>query len=300
MGYAQTLIQFKARLKERWPRGSVKWDNMVENDVAEWISTLNSVFPFWFVTMFPGRSLPLTFPISTLSSVPALGGRWVDVGWLVTQPGVAAYDFYHPVEEEESANADWWVACKVQMVDFVYEFTTEGRFNGSLPVPEYEGGLLYSSFKQQGRPHQMMWRTTETKSELHFHPTPDKAYLYAIQFAIQDPPFYEDGGQTYNKWLTHAPEAVMLYGHMKAAALFDEPKMEEKYRAELFGSGGSGGSRVGGLLGDLKKDTIKRTRSSQEQLSAFGSMTEATGRPMGLSNSRQRYFNNRYRGIGWR
>lgn len=307
-----SVAQVKERIIERFPTKSAKFENRVEDNIEDWIRNLAETFPYWFLTVYPGHRLIPSFPYASPTALGAItprAGNWVDAGWLVTTPGQAVYDVYHPLETDEVDNVDWWELCKIQMIDFVYEFTPSGAFNGSLPVPEFESGLLMTAFKNQTRPRMVMWRNTESKAQIIFNPTPDKQYLYVIQYVIKDPPMYEDEGVdevgnpiVRNRFLTAAPEAVVLYGLMKHAQLNVEGGMSKSYAEELFGAageafgGGNGNPPTGGLLGRLRKDTIKRRKKAREMMEQYTSVSQATGLvPGGLTNKAVIWGNRRRR-----
>ena len=302
-----TIEAVKARVITKFPRASADFSAVMDSEIETWIAELADAFPFWFLTMFPGTAMQNLFPVTTVSltSPPPIVGRWVDTGWLVVQPGVSVYDIYAPLEDAEATNPTWWAPAKVNMVDYVYEFTNNGQFVSSLPIPEYEDCLTYISYKKTARPQQVTWRSDETKSQLVFSPTPDKYYIYAVQFSLKNPPNYVDGAVHRNRFLTHAPGAVQAKCMLEAARFFDEAQQVEKWESVLYGQplgteGISNIGAVGGILGRLKKDTIRRSYQAREQVQSYRSMALATGSNLGMSQSRARFGNYRYnRGRWW-
>lgn len=303
-----SVAEVKQRILERFPRLDPKFSNAIEDDMPDWIRNLSETYPYSLLTLYPGQRIFSQFPFADAAALAALtpmAGHWVDTAWLVTSPGVATYDVYHPLEDQEADDDSWWVPCRMQSVDYVYEFSPKGNFAGSLDTPDFEQGLLMASFKSRGRPRMMMWQNLETKAQITFNPTPDKAYLYAVQFVLKDPPMYQDGVDgtgdpiIRNRFITAAPEAVILYGLLQAARFANESSMKQDFMMDLFGEDaanyGSGSSPKGGLLGKLKRDTIVRNRNARNSVSIFDTEGRATGKiPNALSN-KQLIWGNRYR-----
>lgn len=287
-----TVEGVKERILGEFPRQAAQFEDIVDAKLDAWISELSDVFPFWFLTPPVGEALRPLFPISDLTAVtsmaPSVGGCWLDSCWLRTTAGQAVYDVYVPLEDQEADNPTWWRKEKVRQVDFCYEFSKEGTFLYNLPVPEYEDALLFSSFRTQQRPTQLTWRTIEDRTQFVLNPTPDKAYLYVIQFSIRSPKSYLDPSSGYNRnrFITHASEAVVAKGCLEAAKFFDEMELVKYWRNELYGTPeeaqGGVSALTGGILGRLRKVTISRPRHSREQLKAYGSLAQATG----LGNTR--------------
>ena len=285
-----TLAEYKAALIARFPRSSVDWESQIDNKVSSWTNSLSQDFPYWFLTCPQGDLLSnATYPmnLSTLPTRGPAGSQWVDSGFLVTIPGQSTYDFYMPLDYEAYINAPTnpaaFALCSVQLVDFILEFSPNGTFRTTLPCRDVVDALNYDSYRVQQRPVQAMWRKTESKSQLIFQPTPNDYYLYAVGFSIVNPPWYNSSGQYYNKWLTYAPEALELYGLMKACEFFNEPTMMETYRTMLYGSPphGSGVSsqttQYMGELGRLKKETRRMRERMYQKLEFYESRQEAMG-----------------------
>lgn len=284
-----TLAGIVNRVTTRFPRADSDFTAIISSDMIKWISTLSTYYPYWFLTMNPGQGIPdLTAPL-TLSTLPTrgpAGSRWVDVGWLVTQPNVSTYDFYHPLSTElylaNPGTASLWQSCKVQKLDYVLEFDNKLNYLQSLPCPEHGEAFGFMSYQTKDRPCQAIWRKLESKSQIIFQPTPDDYYLYAIQFVIAEPPLYSvDGGDILNRWFTFAPEAVELYALIKAAEFFSEPQKVAEYTMQLYGNPPTGDyhSRMQfvGELGRLKKETASKQHRLQEQLEWFMSRQAAYG-----------------------
>lgn len=288
-----TLAGIVNRVTTRFPRADADFNAIISSDMIKWLSTLSTYFPYWFLTISPGQGIPdLTAPV-TLSTLPTrgpAGSRWVDMGWLVTQPNVSTYDIYHPLSTElaldSPGTASLWQPCKVQRVDYVLEFDTNLSFLQDLPCPEHGEAFGFQSFRTKERPCQVIWRKLETKSQLIFQPTPDDYYLYAIQFVIAEPPLYQvDGGDTFNRWFTFAPEAVELYALIKAAEYYGEPQKAQEYMMQLYGNPPTGDCHARmqfvGELGRLKKETVAKQHRLQEQMQWFMSRQTAFGRGNG-------------------
>lgn len=285
-----TLAEYKAALIARFPRSSSEWELQIESKVSSWTNSLSQEFPYWFLTCPQGDLLSTsTFPL-TLSTLPTRGpsgSRWVDSGWLVTVPGQSTYDFYAPLDYEAymaaPTDASTFALCEVQLVDFMMEFSNNGTFRTTLPVRDIVDALNFDSFRTHQRPVQAMWRKTETKSQIILQPTPDDYYLYSVGFAMVNPPWYLTLGNYYNRWLTFAPEALELYGLMKACEFFNEPTLMQTYQAMLYGSPpkGSGVSSQSnqylGELGRMKKVTRRQRERMYEKLEFYESKAEAAG-----------------------
>lgn len=302
----RTVEELKARVIARFPRASSVFSTIMDTDIDSWIKQLADVYPFWFLTISPGTPFKLGFPYAT-DPVPAIVGRWAGTGWLIANPGVAEYQFYAPLENSESTQSSWWVPAQVRMVDFIYEFDKQGQFLQSLPLPEEESALPFTTFKTDTRPQQATWYSDENASFLVLSPTPDKPYIYAIQYSISNPPTYIDDlsgvSPHRNRFLTFAPEAVLAKGMLEAAKFFDEKDKIAQYEMELFGAPGSEGMSnagpVGGILGRLKKLTIKKSQAAREQMEAFRSKAMATGQYPSMSGNRARWNQRSYGSGRW-
>lgn len=283
-----TLAEVKAQMQVRFPRWSSEFDTQVDTNMESWLYELSD-YPYWFLTISPGDLLTTASAPINLAGLPnrgPSGSQWVDAGWLRTVNGQAVYDFYHPLDLEQyqaaPTTAAWFQPCKIQLVDYVLEFDQNKNFVNFIPVMDMMDALGSTPFLQNNRPMQAIWRKSETKSSLIFQPTPNAAYLYAVQFVLSNPPIYNSGGQNYNRWLTFCPEAVVLYGLMKAAEHFQEPQLQAKYEEELYGTPPKGmvhkQAAKPGILGRLKKETAKQKERMYQKLRWYESQTEAVGR----------------------
>lgn len=308
-----TLAEIKAQIQSRFPRWSSEFEAMLDTNIESWLYELSD-YPYWFLTIQPGDLLSTTSAPINLAGLPnrgPAGSQWVDSGFLRTVAGQAAYDFYHPLDMEayqaSPGTASWFQPCKIQLVDYVQEFDSNKNFVNFIQVADMADALGYNPYRQSNRPVQCVWRKTETKSTLIFQPTPDKAYLYAVQFVLANPPIYSTGGQSYNRWFTFCPEAVVLYGLMKAAEFFMETTLQEKYEQELYGSPPKGANLKAapklGILGRLKKETARQKEKMYQKLRWWESQAQATGQN-GLRypgpQSRLRFVLPQYRtGLNW-
>lgn len=304
-----SVAHVKERIISRFPRMSAKFSDAIEDNIEDWIRTLADTYPYWFLTVYPGHRLHTTFPYANNAALAAISpraGNWVDAGWLVTSPGTAVYDVYHPLESSDAAIPGNWEPCKMQMVDYVYEFNLSGQPVGSLSIPEFEAGLINANFKNTAKPCQVMWQNLEDRAQITFHPTPDKAYLYCIQYVIKDPPMYQEDGVDEegnaiirNRFLTAEPEAVILYGLLQAARFFNEGAMKEDIAKDLYGNVptdyGIGSEIRGGILGRAKKATLRRNKHARMQMQQYSSMSEATGRIPNAINNKSLIWGNRGR-----
>lgn len=308
-----TMAEVKAQIKARFPRWSDDFDALVDTNMESWLYELSD-YPYWFLTVQPGDLLSTASAPMNLAGLPnrgPAGSYWVDSGWLRVVPGRAVYDFYHPLDMEQYQAAPtvaaWFQPCKIQLVDYVLEFDANRNFVNVLQVADMVDALGYSPYLQSNRPVQCVWRKTETKSSIIFQPTPNKEYLYSIQFVLSNPPIYNSGGQLYNRWFTFCPEAVVLYGLMKAAEFFLEPGLQEKYEQELYGNPPKATNikvaPKAGILGRLKKETARQKEKMYQKLRVYESMAAAIGR-QGLRypgpQSRLRFVLPQYRtGLNW-
>lgn len=310
MSLPASVAEVKESIVRRFLHNASDFDEKIETEIDDWIRVLAQSFPYWFLTIYPGAEIIPQFPITDLTTLTPLAGRWVAEGWLVTEAGVATYDFYHPLERDEATDPSWWAPCKLSRLDFVSEFTKDGAYGGRLSTPEYESALIGASYKSRARPRVAMWHNTETKAQITFNPTPDKAYLYAMQFSIKDPPTYQDGVDPdtsdpilRNRFITGASEAVILYGLYKYASHVGEGALKKDYGDELWGEGnnlyGGQAGRLGGLLGLLQKETLRKNQTARRMMEQWQSMARAQGQiPHGYSEKQRiwgRGRGNRYR-----
>lgn len=314
-----TLSRLKEAIRVRFPRASDEWLASIDDNVSDWVASLSQEFPYWFLTIEPGDLLSSsTFPLdlSTLPTRGPAGSQWVDSGFLVTVPGQATYDFYHPTDYEafvanpETENS--MSRCAVQEVDYVLEFNaTSGSFRTILDCKEMGEALGFNAYNQGGRPLQCVWRKSETRAQITFQPTPKDRYLYSIGFVLRNPPWYQLAGSAeyYNRWLTFAPECLVLYGLIKACEFFNEPGMLQMYQMQLYGSPPKAGRSYGssnqyvGELGRLKRETARHRAKMYEKIEWYESQAEAQRSANGLRypsmQSRLRFVMPQYRTGFW-
>jgi len=309
------LSKLKESIRIRFPRASEEWLASIDNNVNDWVASLSQEYPYWFLTVEPGDLLSeSTFPLNlaTLPTRGPSGSQWVDSGFLVTVPGQATYDFYHPTDYEAfKANPADPLAmsiCQVQEVDYVLEFdANNGAFRNILDTREMSEALGFGAYNQGGRPLQCMWRKSETKSQIIFQPTPTTASLYAVGFVLSSPPWYQLSGSAdyFNRWLTFAPESLVLYGLIKACEHFIEPGMMQMYQQQLYGTPTKAGRSYGssnqyvGELGRLKRETARKRESMYAKISWYESQAEAKRASHGSAypspQSRLRFIMPQYR-----
>lgn len=310
-----TLTKLKEAIQVRFPRASAEWLASIDDNVIDWTTSLSQEYPYWFLSVEPGNLLSeSTFPLNlaTLPTRGPAGSQWVDSGFLVTVPGQATYDFYHPTDYDAFlANPTYPSAlarCQIQEVDYVLEFNaSNGSYRTILDTKDMAEGLGFSSYSQHRRPVQCMWRNTETRSQLTFQPTPAEASLYAVGFVIKSPPWYQlsGSGEYYNRWLTFAPEALTLYGLIKACEHFNEPGMLQMYQMQLYGTPAKAGRSHGasnqyvGELGKMKRETARRREKMYAKVSWYESQAEAQRAGNGMvypsAQSRLRFIMPQYR-----
>lgn len=315
MDQPATLSKLIDAVRLRFPRASDDWLAQISSNAVDWTDSLSKEFPYWFLAIEPGDLLSTaTWPLnlSTLPTRGPAGSRWVDSGFLVTTPGQAVYDFYHPTDYEayKSNPTDplAFSRCSVQQVDYVIEFNaTSGSFRTILECREMCEALGFGNYSQNTRPVQCMWRSTETKSQIIFQPTPQDYYLYSIGFVLRRAPWYQMSGSVdyFNRWLTFAPECLVLYALTKACEFFNEPTMLQMFQMQLNGNPPKAGRSYGssnqyvGELGRLKRDTARKREAMFKKIEWYESQAEAQRQGQGLlypgPQSRLRFILPQYR-----
>ncbi len=285
-----TLDEALAQIRNRHQKNASVFDAYAADNLTSWVDDLSRLYPWWFLTDNPGTLLPPTFPISDLATVPMRAGGWAALGWLVVQPGVAAYDIWTVYNGSRyltnPADSTQWYKPKLQEVRYVYEFSPRGYFQADMDIQDDVSAMTFLDLSKRGRPVQAMWRSLDDSAQLVFYPIPDKYYLYCVSFTQTGPPFYTtDGGLTFrNKWLDNCPEALVQFGLMEASQYFDEPAIRSQAEARLYGVpanifvGRTRKTRMGildVLLNDTKK---KQSQYETEKLMWFNSKHDASGR----------------------
>ena len=289
--YPQTIAQLKTQLFRKFFRNKPDAQAMFDDQIQTWVDELSKAFRFWFLEIEPGSNYDWqTTPVTLSSTVPTrLAGQWVDRGWLVLSPGVRSYDLYAPFENEEVLSGpSWWHLARAGKVYYVKLFDGAGVFQYDLPAVD-SNQHLSSQFNMTngGKPAHYFWETNESKSTLRFFPTPGEYMLAAVKFKLEQPPIYESGGQEYHRFLTFAPRVLEYYCLIELAEFFDEPNIQDRFAARLYGKPTMGLDlaiqQETGLIGDLVRQTrnyhAQQTNQLQRHVSAKAAVGRSQSRP---------------------
>lgn len=301
--YPGTIAALKTQIFRKFFRTKPDAQTQFDSQVQTWINELARAFRFWFLDIRPGHHYDWqTTPVTLSATVPTrLAGEWVDRGWMVIKPGVRSYTFYAPFEDQEAmTGSSWWDFCQANKVYFVKIFNGDGIFQYDLPSLDSEGSLTNQCRSNNGgKPAYYTWETSETRSTIHFHPTPTEYCLAAIKFSLDKPPIYEDDmANQHNRFLTFAPRLLEYYALIELAEFFDEPNIKLDYMKRLYGDPPQGLDlaiqQQTGLIGDLVRQTRQFNAQQIEQFGRYRSLKEATGRGV-YPRSRRSWDNPR----GW-
>lgn len=297
-----TLAELKTNVFDEFPRQNPKIKALFDRKIYTWAHELSKAYPWAFLRVWPLDISELTFPMN-LATVTRIRNEWIAPGWLVTDANQGKYLLQAPIEYEEWDEANWWtnatinnLECFSDRIWYCKRFDEQGYFIKDLPILERDSAFSSKTETDTGIPNYFYLSMTEVGTYIHFHPVPDANYLFCIEFQQIKPPFYVDptDGGVHNKFLTFAPRILELYSLIQVARYFDEPKMQENFERELYGSPPLGLKRAinqkTGLIGDLVNDSIKMTNQQNQDLKIFLSAKQAVGREQ---RPRRYRYNNR-------
>lgn len=276
----ETVDQVKSAIVKRFPRTDPDVQIMVESDFEVWIKALCRLHPWWFNTIRPG-TVSSVFPVinpSTLFIPPIPGqGRWFHRGWLLTEPGVDAYEFKAPFDDTRPDIG--FHDALVSTVTSIKGWTNQGGWRYEVPVkPQHFAMTGINMTSQNGGDYGChAWVEHFPKiSILRLHPTPMEEFILSVEFTLAHAPIYEDPDvpdELFNRFVSVAPDAVCLYGLMQLAEYFDEMTMYDHYRRVLYGEPPLGvqvaGTQHGGLLANLREQGANMYTSADARVEYY-------------------------------
>lgn len=271
-----TVEGLKDRIFKKFPRKDVRVQDMFDTDLEEWVRSLSAEYPFWFLRIVPDS---VGFPAGA-----NISGDWFARGWLRAVAGQAEYIFSHPLENDQSANASLWAQCQVSRVNYVREMdATSGLMRSDLPFVSPDLWTARQMYSANGRPVMFTWENKESYATLRLRPTPDQAYVYAVDFHLRYPPIYTAGGSDhYNRWLTYAPKALETYCLIELGDYFDEAGIAARMVEKLYGAAGRDAQKAvrfqTGELGSLVKETLRWNQQFGSVVRHPESTRESVGR----------------------
>lgn len=240
-------------------------------------------FPYWFLKVEPGSTVPQDVPYASTPTTFKMG-RFLDQGWLLTEPGVESYPLYATVMDEGFDGANMWAPVEACQVHYVYQFNLDGGFSTELmvgdsyryfgrgmPITSQTGSTAFTVFPQ----------TFNGYTKLRFNPVPDNYYLMCTSFQLAYPPWIGYGPNVTNWMLMYYPELVQTLVKMQYAEHYHELQALQYYERQLYGDAGGrnrGDVPFPGLLADMKMDTYKRAEQQSQEMEHYISSRQALGR----------------------
>lgn len=291
----ETVTDVKDRILQVFPRTDPAVGLVVESDFEVWVKALCRIYPWWFNTIRPG-SVSSLFPVdgtaldlTTLLPSFTGSGRWFHRGWLVTESGVDVYEFKAPLRDEEPDLG--FADAQVFKVHSVKVWNEYGQFEGEIPVRPAQfqmSGADMAAQDDSGWGLRAWLEHFPTVSVLRLHPVPVEERILSVEFVLAACPNYQVDGDTFNRFVSYAPDVVVEFGLMKLAQYFDEISLYNHYREVLYGSPPLGvkvpGSQHGGQLADLREQGSRMELSDDVRLEYYVNANAPYG-----GRSRRRY-----------
>jgi hypothetical protein len=278
----RTLAYCTSKVAAKFGKSSTALEADIADFVKDRLRELCSDFDYWFLRVIPGYDFPEDFPYAVLPS--PVQGRWVDQGWLLTQPGVESYKVWTSNITIPGGTPDW-AAGEVARLGYVKRYTETGSFQADIEIVDsnqYWSGGAITSDTGTGYPKRVTIQTSEGASYLRISPIPDDVHVLAVSYLLAYPPWYTSGSSQSSLLLRYYPRAMMSLVGLEYAEWFHEPQMMDYYTKQLYGDTDDGKVRGdianSGLVGKMKRDTIKREWGDIDELGYFESVSAAIGR----------------------
>lgn len=278
----QTIGEIKTAMDLEYGKSSARLTvDYVIDKVTDHLREVCSDFPFWFLRVEPGFSVPSLFPITTL---PPFGmGTWLDNGWFMTAAGVDYYPLCFAGSGSPS-NPNLWGAAEASRLNHIKVYSLCGAMQSDLKVV---GSNLFWGSSDVGRnngvPYQAhLQRGPDGNMYIRLHPTPCKAMLICLSYQLALPPWIGTGDARVNLMSTVYPRCLKALVGLVYSDFFHDAKAEAKYNKQLYGSTDYGNTSTmvpeRGLIGKMKIDTEFREIQDADELGYYASLGEAYGR----------------------
>ena len=278
----ETLI---TKLSTKFPRWAPTIAGLVTDEIEAWIAELCQFRPIWFLDYWPRQplSFPLTLPLATISTAP----YWVQTSYLQIVQGISKYQIYAPLQDDSETNPAFWTPVRVSNIYNVAYQRPLGDYCASLRQTT-DMSRVRQNMIVQSMPTNYQLHCYENDSWIEFFPVPDRTYMMQVSFALEacmnyqfqtgtnmGSPVY----QTFNRFLSYAPQIVLYYCMAKVAEWYDESKMQERFLQWLFGIGLQPGQKESaltvGAVGMLRKKSLEKSRTMQNLLERYSSARTA-------------------------
>lgn len=252
---------------------------MVESEFETWTKALCRLHPWWFNTIRPG-TVSGVFPVTDYDDLfsPAIPGqgRWFHRGWLATQVGVDAYEFKAPFDDTlpDLGFAD----AQVSTITSIKGWSNEGGWRYEVPCRPQHFAMTGANFGTNGSDFYgcQAWVEHFPKiSILRLHPTPMEEFILSVEFTLGNCPNFRKvaDGPYYNRFVSAAPDVVIMFGLMQLAEYFDEMTMYNHYKEVLYGNPPLGvqvaGTQHGGYLANLRSQGADMYTSQDTRLEYY-------------------------------
>ena len=279
-----TIIQ-KARRK--FGKSDFELEQDIRCLVEDELREICSDFPYWFLAIEPGMMLPGlfdTFPDMGDVGTP-LAGRWLDQGWLITEPEVGQYPLLCAIEEDPVLGPTNFTHCEAAALNYVKVFSHTGGFLNDYEVGDSNHFLSRGSINGDPAPsyNGIVWaHTINEQTYLRINPIPTDYQILAVSYQLAYPPSYPSGSDVSNLILRYYPNLIQYLVMMEYADWFNEPQRYAQFKMKLYGDTDRGVVRSDllncGLIGKMKMDTDRRYGQMSEESPFYESLTDSVGR----------------------
>lgn len=254
------------------------------------VRTICSEYPYWFLRVEPGNVFPKSFPIS---SDDLLGwdrpfSRFLDRGWLLVDSGDDTYSIATTaLPGYGDQNSDFWDFVPIQQVNSVKEFDMSGDCVKSLTISRGSRALSNKTYNKEGQPSEVLWETGQsvdyqTFSWLTFNPKPDRTRIYQLDFFLSYPldffPIPNNQEVYSNSFIQNYPEVAVAIGMLYYSEWYNDARLMTYWDQKLHGNAQAvTASNREGLIGGMRKDSVRRKDQGTFSVPVYTGGREATG-----------------------
>lgn len=282
----------------RHPRRSTEAEETIKADLDGMIKDICSNYPFWFLQVTQDSIVPQNFPMSqaeleALTPIDIAGrpdvDYWLGRGWLRTNPGQETYELFAPFEIPSFDNdGDGWKAAKCSKPMYAKPMNLQGYQSDDLTIPSADVYNYRASYSTPGAPGVALFESGRLGDSIRFSPTPDKSMIIAVSWVLAEPLKYYldpddvDEDNYTHKMMQEYPEVVSYLIMQKAAEFFQDYTAADYYETQLYGAPIKKGSimtgSVGGKVGNMKRDTISKSKQNTYDIPIYKGKRRQIGR----------------------
>lgn len=282
----RTLAQLLVQARSIFGKSDYDLESQITDLIKDELRSICSDYPYWFLAVEPGTLVPAAFSgyASSGDVGSKLAGRWLDQGWMITQPGVEYYQMYVANTPAVGTPSNF-VACEVACLNHVKSFQHNGAFKMDYGVGNSNMYLSRGSLSGNPAPNMggmAYCYTINSTSYLRINPIPTDYEILSVSFQLALPPWYASGSSEMSLMSEYYPDLLKYLMLLQYAEWFDEPGREGKFLERLYGSTDRGIVRSdipkAGLVGKMKTDSERRYGQQIEEIPHFHSSMETVGR----------------------